>query len=125
MSPLQTQASFNVDGELSASMGIGVSTSVMMYKLLGPKLAITPTLSATAKGEVWTADSDGEVASDDRGCLTVKGSIDVELSGIVRGFEDTSLYEQSLAERVLLTRGICGEATLPLDENRHDQGISI
>lgn len=114
--PLQTHADFNVSAELTATMGIDFSTSVMIYKLLGPKVAVTPKLSATAKGEVWAANSDGEVAIDGQGCLTVKGLIDIELSGVVRGLEDTSLYEQSLVEQELISRGMCDETTLPLDE---------
>ena len=47
----------------------------------------------------------------------MKGAIDVELSGVVHGLDDTSLYEQSVVERELLSRGVCEETTLPLDES--------
>lgn len=115
--PIETTAAFNTSGTATASTGLEFSATVMLYKLLGPKVAITPKLEAEAKGNVSVTEMNTGTTENADGCLEIKGGVDLNILGVVRGMDDTALYESSLIEETIASVGSCEDIILPIDEN--------
>ena len=114
--PIETTAAFNTSGAATASTGLEFSATVMLYKLLGPKIAITPKLEAKARGNVSVTETDTGTTESGEGCLELKGGVDLNLLGVIRGIDDTELYASSLIEETIASVGSCEDLTLPIDE---------
>ena len=71
--PIETTAAFNTSGAATASTGLEFSATVMLYKLLGPKIAITPKLEAKARGNVSVTETDTGTTESGEGCLEAQG----------------------------------------------------
>jgi len=121
--PLQTTARLITAGKLTASTGVELSAALVLYKVLGPKISIEPKLEAEGKGQITLQSSDAEPAAE--GCLKISGSVGVKLVGVVRGLDDTALYEQTLVESEIASAGECEDIVLPMDEEIPEIGFQF
>ncbi|MGC6419114.1 MAG: hypothetical protein ACON3Z_18450 [Bradymonadia bacterium] len=125
--PFEVTTTFEAEGDMTVGIGVELSTSFVLYKALGAKVAVAPKLEGAGKGEVsGTLSSNDLDLSGVSGCLELKSGVDLEVSGIVIGLDDIELHEERLLESVIASTGECEDEEPPVDEEMpEDQTLPI
>jgi len=127
--PFNVEFEMESDGKASLSLGVALSSSVVVYKILGAQVAVTPTLEGTAKGAVQgVLSTQDQNQLDFEGCLQLTGAVDIEVTGIVRGLDDFELYKTQILESTIASTDECAEDAyqdLPIEQDPPIEGFQF
>ena len=127
--PFNVEFAMESGGKASLSLGVELNSSIVVYKILGTQVAVTPTLEATAKGAVQgLLNTQNQNRADFEGCLQLTGAVDIEVTGIVRGLDDFEIYKTQILESTIASTGECEEDAyqdLPIEQAPPIEGFQF